>query len=240
MLVPVRIRIGVEVVFDFVCPWCCLGIETAVSAFRGRTDVDVTFRWRPFILNPGLPPGGADLTTWLRGRHGSDDRAQRLMHLIEIQGRSLGRSLHFDRIARVPPTMDAHRLIAWASSRGDCTSLVLGIFDAYFRNGADIGNPVTLAYIAEQHGFDPDLALDFLAGKTMIGTVTSDQLSAQKAGINGVPSLIIDGLAMTGVHDARVLNRLLDTALTAALPAGTDPGETWSVSPDQVSSCQAV
>ncbi|NHN83701.1 DsbA family oxidoreductase [Acetobacter musti] len=231
MLAPVRTRIGVEVIFDFVCPWCCLGIETAVAAFRDRQDVEVTFRWRPFILNPTIPPGGTDFATWLRGRHGGEERAGRFLRLIEAQGRELGKILHFDRIRQVPPTMDAHRLVAWASSRGDCTGLVLGIFDAYFRNGSDIGNPVILAYIAEQHGFDPELALHFLTGRTLIGTVTSDQLSAQRAGINGVPSIIIDGLAMTGVHDARVLCRLLDAALAAMPAAGMDARETWSAGP---------
>ncbi|MBB3881198.1 DsbA family oxidoreductase [Acetobacter oeni] len=229
MLAPVRTRIGVEVVFDFVCPWSCLGVETAVSAFRSRTDVDINYIWRPFILNPGAPPGGITFSAWLRGRHGSDDRGRRLLHLIENQGRSLGTTLHFDRITHVPPTMDAHRLIAWAASRGDCTSLVLAILDAHFRNGADIGNPVTLAYIAEQHGFDPDLALHFLVGRTLIGTVTSDQINAQRAGINGVPSIIIDGLAMTGVHDASVLNRLLDAALATSLSAATQAADKgWS------------
>ena len=75
-----------------------------------------------------------------------------------------------------------------------------------------------LAHIAAQEGFDHDLALHFLSGQTLIGTVIAGQIQAQKAGINGVPSFIIEGLALTGVHDAPALNRLMDAALWVSEP----------------------
>ncbi|MFT8806570.1 MAG: DsbA family oxidoreductase [Acetobacter aceti] len=212
MLAPSRPRMSVEVVFDFVCPWCCMGITRLISVFRRRTDVETLYTWRPFLLNPASQNEAMTFNDYLEARHGSRERADRLLRLIEIQAAEFGCAIHFNRIHRVPNTMNAHRLIEWASARGDCTTLVLSIFEAFFQNGEDISDPALLAEIAVRQGFDHDLALHFLSGQTLAGTVTAGQIQAQKAGINGVPSFIIGGLALTGVHDAPALNRLMDAA----------------------------
>ncbi|MCE0744047.1 DsbA family oxidoreductase [Acetobacter sicerae] len=213
MLAPSRPRMSVEIVFDFVCPWCCMGIRRLISVFRQRLDIETHYIWRPFLLNPTPQNDGIDFNDYLESRHGSRERADRLLRLIEMQAHEFDCSIHFDRIHHVPNTMNAHRLIEWASARGDCNSLVLAIFEAFFQNGDDIGNPGVLAEIASRQGFDHDLALHFLSGQTLVGTVTAGQIQAQKAGINGVPSFIIEGLALTGVHDAPALNRLMDAAM---------------------------
>ncbi|NHN87644.1 DsbA family oxidoreductase [Acetobacter conturbans] len=218
MLAPARSGMCVEVVFDFVCPWCCMGVNRTVSVFDSRQDVDVVYRWRPFLLNPSLTTDGMDFRTYLRALHGTDERIERLLVLIETHARQFDSLIRFDRITRVPATLNAHRLVEWASSRGNCTPLILGIFEAFFRDGSNIAEPVVLADIAERHGFDRDLALHFLSGQTLAGTVTSGQIKAQKAGINGVPSLMIEGLTLTGVHDEPVLHKLMDAALWISGP----------------------
>lgn len=213
MLAPSRPRMSVEIVFDFVCPWCCMGIRRLISVFKQRLDIETLYTWRPFLLNPASQNEGMAFNAYLESRHGSRERADRLLQLIEVQAQEFECVIHFDRIQHVPNTMNAHRLVEWASARGDCTALVLAIFEAFFQNGDDIGNPGVLADIAAQEGFDHDLALHFLCGRTLAGTVTAGQIQAQKAGINGVPSFIVEGLALTGVHDAPALNRLMDAAL---------------------------
>lgn len=210
---PVRPRLRVEVIHDFVCPWSCIGVEQLVSTVRARTDLEIAFVWRPFLLNSSPVPVRMDFARYLRARYGSEERADRILRLIRKFAHDTGCIIRFDRIRHIPSTLDAHRLVAWAASRGDCVSLVIAIFRAFFRDGLDIGNTSTLVHIAEANGFDPDIAFSFLSGQTMTGTVTSSQVSTQRAGINGIPSVIIEGLAITGVQEAPVLNRLLDTAL---------------------------
>ncbi|MCH4090564.1 DsbA family oxidoreductase [Acetobacter sp.] len=218
MLAPSRQRMSVEIVFDFVCPWCCMGIQRLIRVFGQRQDIEIFYTWRPFLLNPTPQNKGMAFNDYLEARHGTRERADRLLRLIEIQAHEFDCVIHFDRIRNVPSTMNAHRLVEWASARGDCTALVLSIFEAFFQNGDDIGNPGVLADIAAQQGFDHDLALHFLSGQTLMGTVTAGQIQAQKAGINGVPSFIVEGLALTGVHDAPVLDKLMDTALQISDP----------------------
>lgn len=213
-------RVRVEIVFDFVCPWCAIGIDRLVSTLSRRNDVHIEWQWRSFLLNPTFPPEGMSLESYLRIKQGDDTRIARLLHLIEKQAREFDTAIHFDRICKVPATLNAHRLLTWASARGDATSLVLGLFEAFFRRGEDIGDPVVLAHTAERHGFDPQLVLQLLAGQTLSGTVLSEQSLHQRNGINGVPSIIIAGMALTGVHDSPVIDRLLDVALQATYRDG--------------------
>ncbi|MBO1359575.1 DsbA family oxidoreductase [Acetobacter sacchari] len=212
MLTPVHAKVEVEIVFDFVCAWCYIGIEQLVSALEQRDDVDCSLRWRPFLLNPSLPVVGVSFADYLRSRHGSDERSARICGLIAVQAHEAGLDIRFERITRVRPTIDAHRLLAWAGARGDCLNLARAIFAAYFRDGADIADHMTLADLAAAEGFDRDIALQFLAGQTLTGTVIADHVAAQKSGINGVPSVVIGGLGLTGVHDARVFDKIFDAA----------------------------
>ena len=48
--------ITVDVVSDVVCPWCFIGQKRLDKAIASAGDVDVHIRWRPFQLDPTIPP----------------------------------------------------------------------------------------------------------------------------------------------------------------------------------------
>ena len=47
----------IDVVSDVMCPWCYIGKRRLETAIAG-TDLALDIRWRPFQLDPTLPPGG--------------------------------------------------------------------------------------------------------------------------------------------------------------------------------------
>ena len=47
----------VDVISDFVCPWCWIGKRGVDELMRSRKVVRV---WRPYFLHPNLPPEGMD------------------------------------------------------------------------------------------------------------------------------------------------------------------------------------
>ena len=54
----------IDVVSDVMCPWCYIGkrrLETAIADAELALDI----RWRPFQLDPTLPPGGKDRKIYL-------------------------------------------------------------------------------------------------------------------------------------------------------------------------------
>lgn len=216
LLSPPRARLPIEVVFDLVCPWCYLGIRRLRRTLRSRPDVAAELLWRPFLLNPDLAPQGVPRQDYLVRKFGGEDRARRLHGTIADLGRAEGIDFRFERIRRVPHSLDAHRLVRWAGRFGAADQLVEAIFEAYFTGGADIGDAHVLAAIVSQQGLDGALARRFLATVAEVEAVHADNLRAHRLGINGVPCFVIAGRsAIAGAQEPEVLERLLDVALVA-------------------------
>ncbi|MBC7432747.1 MAG: DsbA family oxidoreductase [Rubritepida sp.] len=205
----------IEVVFDLVCPWCYLGIARLMRMLQGRPEVPVEIYWRPFLLNPDIAPGGVPRQDYLVRKFGGEDRARRLHGTIAELGAAEGIEFRFDLIRRVPHTLDPHRLVRWAATRGDADSLVMAIFAAHFCEGRDIANPEVLTTLAGAAGLDRAATRGFLATTQEVEAVHAENLRAHRLGINGVPCFVVaGGSAIAGAQEPEVLERLLDVALS--------------------------
>jgi predicted DsbA family dithiol-disulfide isomerase len=170
--------------------------------------------WRPFLLNPDLAPQGVPRQEYLVRKFGGEERARRLHGTIAELGRAEGLDFRFDRIRRVPHSLDAHRLVRWAGRFGLADALVDAVFEAYFMDGADIGDAAILAAIAGRLGLEAAAARRFLATVAEVEAVHADNLRAHRLGINGVPCFVVAGRhAIAGAQEPEVLERLLDVAL---------------------------
>ncbi|MCQ8278809.1 DsbA family oxidoreductase [Acetobacteraceae bacterium KSS8] len=206
-------RQTIEIIFDFVCPWCHLGVARLLDALQSRPMLSFDLIWRPFLLDPDMPPEGMTRQDYALRKYGGDVRAKRLYAAVTRIGLEDGVPFRFDRMTRVPSTVNAHRLVRWASERGDATGLVSRLMRAHFADGADLGDPRTLAMLAAETGFDPAAAARMLASLDHTDSVYADNLNTHRAGIAGVPCVVIDGdLAVAGVQDVKVFQRLLDVA----------------------------
>ncbi len=214
LLSPPRARVSIEVVFDLVCPWCHLGIRRMRRALLGRPELAAELSWRPFLLNPDLTPAGLPRQDYLVRKFGGEDRARRMHSTIAELGQGEGIDFRFDLIRRIPPSLDAHRLVRWAGRFGLADPMVDALFDAYFTEGVDIGDQAALATIAGQMELDPVAARRFLGTAAETEGVHADNLRAHRLGINGVPCFVIGGRhAIAGAQEPEVLERLLDVAL---------------------------
>jgi predicted DsbA family dithiol-disulfide isomerase len=214
ILSPPRARLQIEVVFDLVCPWCYLGTHRLQRTLRARPDLAADVRWRPFLLNPDIAPGGVPRQDYLLRKFGGEDRAKRLHNTITELGRSEGLSFAFDRIRRIPPSLDAHRLVRIADAQGLADAAVQRLFDAYFGEGLDIGDHAVLGALAASIGMDGPATRRALAGTQETEAVHADNLRAHRLGINGVPCFVVQGRhAIAGAQEPEVLERLLDVAV---------------------------
>lgn len=214
LLTPRNAWLPIEVVFDLVCPWCYLGVRRLRRLLLARPDVRTELLWRPFLLNPDLAPQGVGRQEYLVRKFGGEERARRLHGTIAELGRAEGVEFRFDRIRRVPHSLDAHRLVRWAGRQGAADQMVEALFEAYFEQGADIGEPGVLAAVAGRLGFDAVAARRFLATVAEVEAVHADNLRAHRLGINGVPCFVVAGRhAIAGAQEPEVLERLLDVAL---------------------------
>ena len=216
LLAPPRARVAIEVVFDLVCPWCFLGSRRLRRMLRNRPDLAADILWRPFLLHPDLAPQGVPRQDYLARKFGGEERARRVHGTMAELGRAEGISFRFDRIRRVPHSLDAHRLVRWAGRFGAADPMVDALFETYFTAGADLGDPAVLAAVAAGQGLDPAAARRFLSSASEVEAVHADNLRAHRLGINGVPCFVIAGHhAIAGAQEPEVLERLLDVALVA-------------------------
>ena len=200
--------ITVDVVSDVVCPWCFIGQKRLDRAIAAVGDVDVHIRWRPFQLDPTIPPQGKDRHDYMLAKFGSDERIQEIHARIEPLGEVEGISFAFDAIKVAPNTLDAHRLIRWAGAAGEAVQnrLVRRLFQLNFEEGANIGDHAVLIEAAREAGMDASVAATLLPTDADVEAVRTEIATASRMGISGVPCFLLEGkYAVMGAQDADTL-----------------------------------
>ncbi len=201
----------IEYVFDTVCPWCYVGKRRLERALAQRPESPARIIWRPFLLNPDLPPDGMDRKLYLDRKFGGAARVQRVHAAVSAAGLSEGIDFDFDSITRMPNSLNSHRLIRYASASGREADVVEALYKAYFLQGQDIGNVAVLADLGALFGLDRDELQSYLSSEADASTVLADNARAHRLGVNGVPCLILDGsYALAGAQEPDILLRLID------------------------------
>jgi predicted DsbA family dithiol-disulfide isomerase len=212
----------IDIIYDPVCPWCYIGKRRLEQALRLRPNVEATTRWRPFLLNPEMPPDGIDRTAYLMNKFGSEARVRRTYGAIAEAGQSVEIDFAFERIGQTPSSVNSHRLVYFADRQGKADATVETLFLAYFVNGQNIGDIDVLLKIGENLGLDAGALGPYLDGDTDVALVHDENARAHRMGINGVPSFIFDGeYAISGAQAPEVLARVLDAAGTARKTAAS-------------------
>jgi predicted DsbA family dithiol-disulfide isomerase len=190
----VRPRVEVEIWSDVICPWCYIGkrrFETAVAEVADEIDVDIVFR--PYQLDPTASPDKArPVIEAYAKKFGGPERAQELIdHVTGVAAQS-GLQFRMDRALRAN-TLLAHRLLWFAQRAAHQIALEERLFQAYFIDGLDIGDPDVLARCAGEVGMDPTEVLAFLDSDEGVDEVRRDLQSAAAMEITAVPTYVFDG-----------------------------------------------
>ncbi len=200
--------LSIDVISDVMCPWCFIGQKNLERALEQVSDIDVAIHWRPYQLDPTLPPEGKDRQTYLEEKFGSRERAQALYDRVREAGRDAGIDFKFDRIEKSPNTLDAHRVIRWAASAGEGVQdkLVRRLFELYFLEGANIGSHAVLIQAARDSGMDSAVVETLLPTEADLQEVSQEVGIAQKMGVTGVPCFLLEGkYALLGAQPPEAL-----------------------------------
>ena len=206
----------IDVIFDSVCPWCYIGKRRLEKALALRPGLEPDIAWRPFLLNPEMPPEGIDRATYLVRKFGSEARVRRVYGAIADTGLSEEIDFAFDDIRQTPNSVDSHRLVRFARDKaGDA---VESLFRAYFLDGADIGERDALAAIGAGIGLDGRALRAYLESDADIDEVLAENARAHRLGITGVPAYVFDGgMVISGAQDPAILARVMDVARAGAI-----------------------
>lgn len=219
----------IDVVFDFVCPWCYIGKRRLESALRlweaerpGERKSIV--RWLPFQLNPDIPAGGISRREHLESKWGAAGPNPEKQQHESALGRRLGLEFAFDKISVQPNTLDAHRLSGCAQREGRQNEMVEALLRAHFMEGVSLSDHEALANIAATVGFDRGEVAAYLASATDVQAVERLELEARNAGIDIVPFFVFNGnVTVSGAHEVKVLLEAIQqaTMTEAASTIGT-------------------
>lgn len=210
--------LNIDIASDFVCPWCFIGIarlKLAVAMVREqRPDFEYQPRWRPFFLNPDMPPEGEPYLPFLEHKFGGRVNVEAIFERVRAAGRPYGIEFAFEQIPFRANTFNAHRLSAWAQAQGDAQSLIERLFAANFQRGEHLGDADTLARVAGECGYDTATVAAFLASSELDAEVRRDAAEVVAMGISMVPTFLIGGKhIIVGAEDPAILAEGIRKAL---------------------------
>jgi predicted DsbA family dithiol-disulfide isomerase len=200
----------IDVVSDVVCPWCLIGVVRMEQALAA-CEVEGTFRFHPFLLDPTTPDEGVDLRERLEKKYGVP--AEKMFGRVEAAARESGIPLDFAKVTRSVATARAHTLLRHAAEKGTQHALKKAFLEAYFLEGRDVGDVDVLASIASEHGFDEEQARAIAMDEAELRATRAEAASLASSGIDGVPFFIIGQLAFGGAQPLETMKKVIERAL---------------------------
>lgn len=200
-----------DIISDFVCPWCYLGKANLETAIAARDGHPFALRWHAYQLDPTIPPEGLERRGYLEAKLGGADKVAAAHERLTEMGRQAGINFRFDLITRAPNTLDAHRLTRWAAAEDSQTRVATELFRRYFEAGEDISDPEVLTDAAGAAGLDPVGIARLLAGDADRAEVLAEAREASETGVTGVPTFILGGrYAISGAQPPETWAKVMD------------------------------
>ncbi len=183
--------IRIDVVSDVICPWCFLGKRRLDKALAELPHVQAEVSYRPFFLDPTIPPEGMDRHTYMLNKFGAE-KLKTIHNPLIAAGKLDGVPYDFSKITRTPNTLNAHRLSRWAHVVGSQRTVMEALFMAYWSWGQDISDPEVLSTIATVNGLHGGDVKVLLAGDMDKQDVIDEARMVQQTGVSGVPTFIFN------------------------------------------------
>ena len=204
----------IDVVSDVVCPWCFIGKRRLEKAVALTPEVPVEVYYHPYFLNDWIPREGMARADYLTKKFGSPEAYRGMAGRVAENAAQEGLTYAVDKIARQPNTLDSHRLIHWAGLQGKGPEMKQRLMDLYFSEGADLTDREVLVRAAAAVGLDADTVRAKLATEDDVRETTQAADAAKEAGINGVPTFIVDGrYAVSGAQPPEILAQVIRKAV---------------------------
>jgi len=189
-----KTRLKIDFVSDLSCPWCIIGLrglQSGLSRLSDSIDADIVFR--PFELNPTMPPEGQNIVEHIAEKYGSSrEQSATNRTMIRDRAAAVGFTMVTDDDSRIYNTFDAHRLLHWAGTLGVQQALKEALFALYFTDRGDPSSHEALVRVATAVGLDPIEAETILSSDRYADDVLKEEQLWQSRGISSVPAVVIN------------------------------------------------
>jgi predicted DsbA family dithiol-disulfide isomerase len=215
-------QIRIQIVSDFVCPWCYVGKRRLETALASRPAISASIAWLPYQLSPDMPREGRDRRAHYAEIFGPE-RARTIMEKMAATAAAEGLVFATAPDARSPNTLAAHRLLHRAGQMPgiDQNALAERLFAAHHTHSEDIGDPAVLVRLAAATGIETAGLEAWLRSDAEEDVVLALIDEARRAGVSGVPFFVFDQRqAVSGAQSPEVLAGVLDQVMAGRRRAG--------------------
>ena len=196
-------KLSVDVWSDVMCPWCAVGWTQFAKAMRDvEGEIEVDARFMPFELNPDLPAEGKDQQKHLAEVYRrTPEEVAAMRAQLHAAAERAGFPMAWEGEGEEPAAMmwntfEAHKLLRWALAEAGPEAqarLKVALLKAHFQQRRNISDREVLLELAAAEGFDRESVNEALDDAALGLAVRSEQQRGRQAGINSVPSFVVDG-----------------------------------------------
>jgi len=188
-------KMKIEVWTDIMCPYCYLGkvhYEKALEQFPHSDQVEL--EWKAFQLNPTLPNKGegTSIIEYLEKSVGvSEENIKQMLVQIEALAKECGITSNLENSVAAN-TLDAHRLVKLAATKGLASEVMLLLSKAYFEEAKDYSDYNVLIKIGTSVGLKEKEVEELLHSDIYAYEVKQDIQEAANLGFDTVPTFLFN------------------------------------------------
>ena len=205
----------VDIWSDVVCPFCYIGKKRLEAAAK-ESEIELEVHWHSFQLDPEAPVrqevSNSERLAQKYGR--SVAEVEDMQRNIAAMAKQEGIEFNWEG-ANSGNTLNAHRIIHLAQSKGLGNEAQEAFFYSYMTQGLPIGERETLEDVAARIGLNPVEVDDLLNSDEFADFVKFDQeVARDQLKVTGVPFFVFDQrIALAGAQPKEVFLQVLEKAL---------------------------
>ena len=207
----------IEIWSDVMCPFCYIGkrnFEKALEQFADKNHVEVI--WKSFQLDPEIPEvANESYLDYLVKRKGmSADQVKGMLDNVTQSARQVGLDYHFEKAIMVN-SLNAHKLLQFANTKGLGDQLEERLFSAFFTEGENIADIAVLTQLGKEVGLDEKELQTAFTDDNYAYLVSQDIAEARQVGVRGVPFFAFDRKhAVSGAQPPQAFLEILEKSFS--------------------------
>ncbi|MCZ6469029.1 MAG: DsbA family protein [Candidatus Dadabacteria bacterium] len=191
---------NVTVYYDYICPFCYLGTKRILGLSK---EFNLTIDWKGIEIHPEFPPQGKKRTRTLKSKSFAETiREMAKEDNIEI---------------KLPGYATNSRLSLEASEfakiKGKFLEFHIGVYEAYFLEGRNIGDIEIVLDIGDKAGLHRSDLVECLNKRTMFDNIEANKKEAEDNIILGVPTFIFGNFPVHGNQSTQTMRHIIKRAL---------------------------
>jgi predicted DsbA family dithiol-disulfide isomerase len=123
---------------------------------------------------------------------GSIEKVWQAQNRVSMFGAELGLDFRFDQVKRIPNTFETHRLLFLASGQKQQNELAGRLYESYFRDGENVGDPAFLVQTARSLDLPEKVLHEFSQTRRAETEIRTLEQDYREAGIHAVPTYIFN------------------------------------------------